>query len=201
MNKLVNFLSGCAVAGLLVVSSTAIAAETVVPFAPVPLNTSGKNIGYLKRGSYLVNVVANCGSCHSTVVYKVGTDPFKGDAVEINAETYLSGGKKYAKDTITSTNLTPDASGKPAGLTLKQFKAAMTKGTDPEDATKLIPIHPWPIYKNMTTYDLTSIYTYLLSIPSLEMPVVTTPPPATGTTPPVTGTTPAAGTTTPAMSH
>jgi len=184
MNKTVNFLSGFAIAGLLVVSNTAIAAEAIVS-APVPLNTSGKNISYVKRGSYLVNTVANCGSCHSTVVYKVGTDPFKGDPVEINAATYLSGGKKYAKDTITSTNLTPDASGKPAGLTFKQFQAAMTKGTDPEDTTKLISIHPWPIYKNMTTYDLASIYDYLRSIPSLEMPVVAA---TAGTTTPATGT-------------
>lgn len=192
MNKQTNFLSIFGLVGLLIASGTAIALETV-PFAPVSLNTKNKNMNHVIRGSYLVNVVANCGSCHSTNIYKTGTDPYKGQPVEIDTTKYLAGGKKYSNNTITSANLTPDASGKPAGLTFKQFQAAMTKGTDPEDATKLIAIHPWPIYKNMTNYDLASIYDYLSSIPSLEMPVVTTPvTTGTPTTPVTTGTTTAA---------
>ena len=168
-----NFLLRSMMTGLLLVSSSAMAiGTTIISTSPVPLVMTGKSVASVKWGSYLVNGIANCGSCHSTVVYKTGTDPFKGQPVEINTATYLSGGKKYANNTITSANLTPDATGKPAGLTFDQFRNVMRKGTDPEDATKLIQVHPWPIYKNMTNADLKAIYEYLRAIPSLEMPVL-----------------------------
>jgi hypothetical protein len=61
----------------------------------------------------------------------------------------------------------------------------MKKGTDPEDATKLVQIHPWPVYKNMTYSDLNAIYQYLRAIPPLEMGVVAPTTPAV-TTPVVT---------------
>jgi hypothetical protein len=194
MNSNIKFLSRGILTGLFLVSGAAMAiGTTMIPTSPVPLDMTGKNVNTVKLGSYYVNAIGNCASCHSTVVYKVGTDPFKGQPVEINTATYLSGGKKYAKDTITSANLTPDANGNPAGLTLKQFVAVMKKGTDPEDATKLVQIHPWPVYKNMTYSDLNAIYQYLRAIPPLEMGVVA----VAATTPVVTTpvvTTPAAAT-------
>jgi hypothetical protein len=68
---------------------------------------------------------------------------------------------------VISKNITPDATGKPEGLTLEQFKSVMRTGFDPVDKDTLA-VMPWPIYGNMTDRDLEAIYTYLSAIPHRE---------------------------------
>src|SRR5262245_37310005 len=78
--------------------------------APVKLDMAGKNPSLVGEGSYYVNSVSDCVGCH--------TGP-KG---------HLSGGNDFGL--AVTRNLTPDKTGKPAGLTLAQFKEALRIGTD-----------------------------------------------------------------------
>jgi hypothetical protein len=86
-------------------------------------------------------------------------------------EGYLAGGTEFGP--FVSRNLTPDASGKPAGLTLVQFRNVLRTGVDLHDAqnptpfpSPLLQVMPWPAYKNLTDFDIQAIYEYLSRIPS-----------------------------------
>lgn len=133
--------------------------------APVPLNLAGKNRALVGLGSYIVNAQSACNDCHTHPEFAAGGSPFLGEAEVINAEQYLAGGRQFGP--ITSANITPDASGKPAGLTFEQFKAVMRTGHDPDDPNKILQVMPWHVYGKMIDRDLRAIYEYLRAIPSL----------------------------------
>jgi hypothetical protein len=134
--------------------------------APVKLNLRGKNLALVGLGSYIVNAQGGCNDCHTRPPYAPGGDPFAGEPTKINAAEYLSGGVPFGPG-IVSKNLTPDESGKPAGLTFEQFKNVLRTGRDPDEPTRILQVMPWPVYGNMTNTDLRAIYEYLRSIPSL----------------------------------
>jgi hypothetical protein len=69
---------------------------------------------------------------------------------------------------IVSRNLTPDAQGLPAGLTLDQFIHTLRTGEDPEEPGQLLQVMPWPVFGKKSTRDLTAVYEYLSSIPSRQ---------------------------------
>ena len=94
----------------------------------VTLDLHGKNRALVGLGSYIVNS-SGCIDCHSHPTYAPGGDPFRGEPEIVNAAQYLSGGRQFGP--FTSANLTPDATGKPAGLTLAEFLAIMHTGHDP----------------------------------------------------------------------
>jgi hypothetical protein len=145
--------------------------------APVPLNLQGKNRALVGLGSYIVNAQGGCNDCHTCPSYVQGTNPFPvpfGAGVPghgmINPVNYLAGGVVFEVPgfpPVISKNITPDATGKPEGLTLEQFKNVMRTGFDPVDKDTLA-VMPWPIYRNMTDRDLEAIYTYLSAIPHAE---------------------------------
>src|SRR6185436_12098988 len=83
----------------------------------------------------------------------------------VNATNYLAGGVAFGP--FVSKNITPDASGKPHGLTLEQFEQALRTGVDPDDAGTL-QVMPWPVYRHMTEHDLRAVYEYLSAIPHAE---------------------------------
>jgi hypothetical protein len=145
------------------------AAQQGKALAPVPLVLNGKSPQLVYRGSYLVNAVAGCNSCHTCPSYR-GIDPFKtGGAglngpVPINTLNYLAGGTPF-ENGIIAPNLTPDANGNPGGLTLTQFKNAMQKGVSSHNSAHILQVMPWPIYRGMDNHDLVAIYQYLKSIP------------------------------------
>ena len=70
-----------------------------------------------------------------------------------------------------SRNLTPNAAGRPAGLTLAQFLETMHTGVDLKnrhpEISPLLQVMPWPAYANMSDGDLRAIYEYLRAIPSI----------------------------------
>lgn len=144
--------------------------------APVPLNLRGKNPALVGLGSYIVNAQAGCNDCHTCPSYVPGTNPFPppfGAGVPghglINPVNYLAGGVVFQgppnTTPVISKNITPDATGKPEGLTLEQFKKVIRTGVDPVDNGTLA-VMPWPYYRNMTDRDLDAIYAYLSAIPS-----------------------------------
>lgn len=131
--------------------------------SPVMLNPAGRNRNLVGLGSYLVNAGGACADCHTCPTYAVGHNPFLGQPKQINPNSYLAGGVHFGP--FTSANLTPDAQGLPAGLTLEKFIHTLRTGQDPEDPNKLLQVMPWPIYGNLSDRDLRAIYAYLSSIP------------------------------------
>ena len=135
--------------------------------APVPLNLDGLKRPLVRRGSYIVNAQGGCNDCHTAPPYAEGGNPFLGQPEIINGAGYLAGGQQFGP--FTSRNLTPRASGRPAGLTLEQFIEAMRHGTDFKNVhpliSPLLQVMPWPVFGNMSDSDLESIYEYLRAIP------------------------------------
>lgn len=136
----------------------------IVP-AGVQLNLAGKNRALVGLGSYIVNTTG-CNECHTHPAYAPGGDPFKGEPEMVNAAQYLSGGRMFGP--FVSANLTPDFAGRPAGLTLQQFVQTLRTGHNPNDPPgEIIQVMPWPAFGKKTDRDLTAIYEFLRSIPSL----------------------------------
>lgn len=132
----------------------------------VVLNLQGKDRLLVGLGSYIVNT-SGCADCHSYPTYSPGGDPFKGEPERLNAEEYLSGGRQFGP-TITAANITPDAAGKPAGLTRREFIQLLRTGHNPKDPPgTIVQVMPWPGFGKKTELDLIAIYEYLRAIPSL----------------------------------
>jgi hypothetical protein len=150
--------------------------EVRVGFAisPIPfssLNLKGKDPELAGLGSYIVNSQGGCNDCHTCPSYAPGPPshnpypPTLGDG-QFNSKNYLAGGVPFGP-TLKSRNITPDATGKPAGLTLEQFETAIHTGHDPLSGD-ILEVMPWPIYRFMTGRDLDAIYTYLSALPHAE---------------------------------
>jgi hypothetical protein len=134
--------------------------------APVPLNLAGLDRNLVGLGSYIVNSQGGCNDCHTNPPYATGGNPYLGQAKRINKAGYLAGGTSFGPG-IVSANITPDAKGRPAGLTLGEFVELIRTGRDPDDARRLLQVMPWPVFQDMRYNDLQAIYSYLRAIPSL----------------------------------
>lgn len=131
----------------------------------VTLNLTHKNRDLVGLGSYIVNT-GGCNECHTHPSYVAGHNPFMGQPELINAEQYMTGGRKFGP--FTSANLTPDANGNPAGLALEQFIETLRTGHNPNDPPGvLLQVMPWPAIGKKTDRDLRAIYEYLSALPSL----------------------------------
>jgi mono/diheme cytochrome c family protein len=158
-------------------------AELGLSLSPVPLNLDGKTdreINQVGRGSYLVNAIADCGGCHTPVMFnpKIG-------APAPDFSRYLAGhvdgavgasAFKLPFATVYARNLTPDPT---TGFTdtEEEFIEMLRTGIDHElkedtgvDA-QLIGM-PWETYRWMSDDDLKAIYAFLKVIP----PVTNTVP-------------------------
>lgn len=144
--------------------------STVLPNLRLNLTDRSANLAYL--GSYIVNAQAACANCHSCPTYKPGANPYRGQPKRFKAASYLAGGVRVpgVVEPALSANLTPDSSGKPAGLTLSEFKNVMRTGHDPDLPGVLLQGMPWPFFSLMSDHDLNAVYEYLLSLPKRSMP-------------------------------
>jgi hypothetical protein len=117
---------------------------------PVPVNLAGKNRSLVGLGSYYVNGPSDCVGCHTS---NTG---------------FLGGGNNFGP--VTTRNLTPDENGRPAGLTLEEFRQAIRFGTDFKNLAPPGPliIMPWLAYRHGTDRYIEAIYEYLRSIPCVE---------------------------------
>jgi len=143
--------------------------------APVPLNLRHKNRALVGLGSYIVNAQGACNDCHTCPPFTPDHDPYTGGDGVPNAANYLAGGTPFGP--FVSRNITPDDSGKPAGLTRNEFIQLMRTGHDPDNPGELLQVMPWPIYGKMVTRDLEAVYEYLSSIPHAEPSPECAPPP------------------------
>src|SRR5512135_74633 len=132
--------------------------------SPVPLDLAGKNRALVGLGSYIVNT-GGCNDCHTSPSYAPGGNPFLGEPEQINTSVFLAGGQHFGP--FVSLNLTPDAQGRPAGLTFDEFRTLLRTGHDPDaPAGQLLQVMPWPAFGKKTDHDLRAIYEYLRAIPS-----------------------------------
>jgi hypothetical protein len=132
--------------------------------APVHLDFNRKEADTVYLGSYLVNATG-CSDCHTNPSY-IG-NPFAGDPIQINAPVYLAGGRSFGPG-VVSRNITPDATGKPAGMSYSEFVQAMRNGKDFDNIHPLLQVMPWPRFRNLTDRDMQAIYQYLSAIPCRE---------------------------------
>lgn len=169
-------LAGAALAALLLAplaagASPATNAERIAKgfrIAPVPLNLTGLDRNLVGMGSYLVNAVSGCNDCHSVQPFAPGGDPYLGQPKKTDKPHYLAGGRAFGP--FVAPNLTPDAQGRPAGLTQAQFIQVMRTGKDPDNPSVLLQVMPWPVYQDMAFDDLKAIYAYLRAVPSRPFP-------------------------------
>jgi hypothetical protein len=167
--------------------------------SPVLMDLHGKSRALVGLGSYLVNVVADCNTCHGigapfNTAYLPGHNPFFGEPKQFDPAIYLGGGRDFGalrpgSAHVISRHLTPDRTGLPAGgLTFADFHEIMWHGTDldhlhptctgavgptgvpPPFDGNLLQIMPWPVFQDMTDHDLRAIYEYLGSIPCIAGP-------------------------------
>ncbi|MBL8917833.1 MAG: hypothetical protein JNJ54_03155 [Myxococcaceae bacterium] len=127
--------------------------------SPVPVTLAGltpAQVELVGQGSYLVNAVADCGSCHDST----GAD---------GGRRFLAGGQRFALPPaqgveVYARNLTPDPN---TGLTLSedQFLLIMQTGTDKKNPSSSLLVMPWFEYRWMTTDDLKAVFAYLKAIP------------------------------------
>jgi len=140
--------------------------------APVRLDLRGKNRALVGLGSYIVNAHAVCSDCHTCPAYAPGHDPYDGIGDgQINGKNYLAGGTDFGPGPfgeIISRDITPDATGKPAGLTFAQFEHVLRTGDDPDNPSHKLQVMVWPIFRNMTERDIRAIYEYVSAIPHAE---------------------------------
>jgi len=142
--------------------------------APVPLDLQGKNPALVGLGSYIVNAQGDCAGCHSNPQYAEGGDPHLGQPEVVDQDGYLVGGADLFGPFVPR-NLTPNAQGRPAGLTLDDFLLVLNTGADlkdrppfvPDQENDLLQVMPWPVFGNMTDREKRAIYEYLRSIPCL----------------------------------
>lgn len=133
--------------------------------APVPLNFRRNVRDLVGLGSYIVNAQGGCNDCHTNPPYAEGGNPFEGEPEQINTEHYLAGGTAFGP--FVSANITPDATGRPHGLTFQEFLQVMRTGHDPHEEG-ILQVMPWPVYGKMTRRDLRAVYEYLSAIPPAQ---------------------------------
>lgn len=137
-----------------------------IEIAPVQLNPRRGDLSLIGLGSYIVNAQGGCNDCHTCPSYAPGHDPFQGEPARVNAANYLAGGRAFGP--IVAPSITPDAGGRPGGLTLEEFLQLMRTGHDPDEPGEILQVMPWPVYGQMTEGDLRAIYEYLRAIPRAE---------------------------------
>ncbi len=142
--------------------------------SPVPLDMTGKTPALVGLGSYLINAVGGCNDCHTCPSYAKGVEhnPYFGGDGQINADAFLAGGVPFQLGPVLihSRNLTPDATGRPAGLSFEEFIGAIRTGHDPDNPGQFLQVMPWPVFRNMEDTDLLAIYEYLSAIPPQATP-------------------------------
>jgi hypothetical protein len=148
-------------------------AKQGLAIAPVALNTAGLTSAQLERvgnGSYIVNALTDCPSCHGGAPAYLG-----GGCATPDAGPPLCTGLTFATPafTVTARNLTPDPT---TGLKLTEaeFIAAIRAGGDFHSAvdggapSETMLIMPWLTFRWMSLADLESIYAYLQAIPAVS---------------------------------
>ena len=154
------------------------AARHGLTIAPVPLTLTGLTSSQLElvgNGSYIVNALADCASCHGAAPAYLG-----GGCATPDAGPPACTGLTFATPgfTVFARNLTPDPT-TGLQLTLAQFISAIRTGADYHGVaagaspTESMLVMPWVTFRWMSLDDLRSVYAYLRAIPAVSNAVPT----------------------------
>ena len=114
----------------------------------------------LERGSYLVNTIMACGSCHSP----------RDAQGQLTPDNALSGGIKFTTPAFIATapNITPDGETGLGTWTDEEIKRALIEGVRPDHGpmagTPLAAVMPANFYKGLLPADIDAIVVYLRSL-------------------------------------
>ncbi len=138
-------------------SASASAAAAAVDAAAAPV-AKAADPAIVARGDYLVNVVMNCGACH-TPMGPQGPDMAK----------KFAGGLEIPEEfgTWRSLNITQDKKTGIGGWTDEQIATAIREGKRP-NGDQLYPIMPYPFYNTLSDADVKAVVAYLRTIPPVE---------------------------------
>lgn len=127
----------------------------------------------LARGRYLVEHVAVCVTCHSTINGKGDLQPVAGRK---GAGDYFP--DETAPFRIIAPNITPDRETGAGTWTDAQFARAIREGVG-NDGRRLFPVMPYLLFRTMSDQDLAAVIAYLRSLPPVKNSLPKTPvPPA-----------------------
>jgi hypothetical protein len=132
------------------------------------------------RGSYVVNALADCNTCHTD---GNGDGNFDGGLIpgtnDVNTAAYLAGGVNLGpllgRGRLFSRNLTPEPG---TGLLLseEQFVQTIRFGADFRRPGGSLRVQPhFPAEYRLTLDDLQALYAYLRTIPAVVQPVEIVP--------------------------
>ena len=110
----------------------------------------------VNRGRYLVEGIGACGVCH--------TPTFHGMPV---LEKHLAGGTIFEEEglgTVPIPNITPDVETGIGGWTDGELIRSIRVGVDNKGKV-LVPIMPYPAYKDISDNDVRAIVAYLRTVP------------------------------------
>ncbi|HVY45867.1 MAG TPA: hypothetical protein VHB21_08315 [Minicystis sp.] len=142
--------------GLSAIASQGLA---ISPVAVDLTGLTGDQIEHVGRGSYLVNAVAACNDCHTTLDGK-----FLGGGVPFPLPPPL-GTIVYAR------NITPDQTGI-GSLSEDDFVNILQTGADHKNPGASLLIMPWMSFRWMKEDDIRDIYRYLKVIPAVQNTVM-----------------------------
>jgi mono/diheme cytochrome c family protein len=103
-------------------------------------------------GGYIVNAIAHCLECHT---------PQVGPKRDYEHQAGAGGFRfEFAGAIVYSRNITPDKETGIGDWSDDQIKRAITEGID-KNGKQLIPLMPYPYFKNMTAEDVNAVVAYL----------------------------------------
>jgi mono/diheme cytochrome c family protein len=112
----------------------------------------------LQRGRYIVEGPGHCFECHSDVDWETpGGQPKPGRK---GAGTEFA---KYGMPWLVAPNITPDVETGAGSWSDEQFARAIREGIG-HDGRRLVPLMPYPHFREMSDEDLASVIVYLRSL-------------------------------------
>jgi mono/diheme cytochrome c family protein len=136
------------------------------PMPPAKGTAAPPKTDKVAYGNYLVNAIAHCHECHT---------PFEGPQPDF-ANQYGAGGLVIIVNGVglRTRNITPDKETGIGSWSDAEIKRAITQGIA-KDGRKLIPLMPYPYFKNMTAEDLDAIVAYLHTIKPVKKKIEANP--------------------------
>lgn len=164
----------CTLLALAITARSAARSDVPEPrVRPLTHRTFERTPERLERGKYLVNAVAGCFNCHSTIVKHAAP----GVAPEFSD---LGGGRVLLNEPdflLVGPNITPDVETGAGSWTDDQWARAIREGIG-HDGHALFPMMPYVVYKDISDEDLAAIVVYMRSIPPVHNPLPKTKFPA-----------------------
>jgi mono/diheme cytochrome c family protein len=117
-------------------------------------------------GGYIVNAIGHCFECHTDMV--AGKRDFEH---QLAAGGFLV---ELGNTRVRSRNITQDKETGIGNWTDAEIKRAIVEGVN-KDGRQLLPIMPYPYFKNMSGEDVDAVVAYLRTIPAVSKKIEPNP--------------------------